>query len=294
MLAITVSLLTAIYLLGPGFVSQVILGFVVPRRTIQQGRSEEIARAVLTAAIPLCLAVLWTVWHHAVMWQDIKPDLKTVFSGLYSEKIFEQDPTAFFRAAKSASLANWSLVWRLYALLITYSVAVNIIILNYGAIRNSKWFGKAAWRKQALAIFVLPRVSEWHVLLTTFSHKKSTRITADILTRSDVLYRGTIEKPFLAPDGSLSGLLISDPFRYERQRFLDDKKAGNNPDKDQYWRKIPSNTFLMIAAEISTINLRRYDPEDAELISRIEQILNEKLTAQWVSAQQDVETSKKM
>jgi hypothetical protein len=281
MLAITVSLLTAIYLLGPDLVSRFILGFVVPRRIIQQSKGEEIARAVLTAAIPLSLAIMWTVWHHAVTWQDIKPDFKTVFSGLYSEKLFDCDPEGFFKAARSVSRANWSVTWRLYSLLIVYSIVVDFVILNYGAIRNSKWFDKRDWRKKVLAIFILPRVSEWHVLLTSFSHQKSTRITADILTKSDVLYRGTIEKPFLDPGGSLSGLLISDPFRYDRQRYVDDKKTGNAADKDVYWRKIPSNTFLMLAAEIATINLRRYDTEDVELNRRIQQILNEKLTVQW-------------
>jgi hypothetical protein len=288
MLAITVSLLTAIYLLGPDLVSRFILGFVVPRRIIQQSKGEEIGRAVLTAVIPLSLAILWTSWHHGLIWNDIKPDVKTVFSGLYSEKIFENDREGFFRAAKAVWIANWTVAWRLYTLLIAYSILVDFIILNYGRIRNSKWFDKRDWRKQALAIFVLPRVSEWHILLTPFSHKKTTRITADILTKSDVLYRGTIEKPFLAPDGSLSGLLVSDPFRFDRQRYVEDKKTSLNPvDKDQYWRTIPSNTFLMLSTEISTINLRRYDTTDAELNRRISEILDAKLTVQWAQGQPD-------
>jgi hypothetical protein len=279
MLAITVSLLTAIYLLGPDFFSRLILGFVVPRRLIQQSKSEEIARAVLTALIPLTLAVLWTAWHQTVVWPSLKPELKTVFSGLYSEKAFDKNPDAFFGAAKAVWSANWSIAWRLYAMLITYSILVDVVIVNYGRIRNSKWFDGER-RKKALAIFVLPRVSEWHILLTQFSHKKSTRVTADIFTKSDVLYRGRIEKPFLGPDGSLSGLLISGPLRYDRQRYLEDKKAGKNPNKDEYWRGIPSNTFLMLASEISTINLRQYDdPADAEFLSQIEAILNAKLTA---------------
>src|SRR6266481_1837659 len=283
MLAITISLLTAIYLVGPDFASRLILGFVVPRRIIQQGKSEEIARAILTAIFPLCLAVVWTVRLHVVMWSSIKSDLKVVFAGLYSEKFFDNDQAGFFRSANSVSGANWSVAWRLYALLIVYMVVVDIIIANYGAIRNSKCFA-ADWRKKVLAIFVLPRVSEWHVLLTDFSHKKSTRIMADILTKSDILYRGMIEKPFLSPDGSLSGLLLSGPFRYDRQRYIEDKKSGKNVDKDQYWRKIPSLTFLILATEISTINLR-HDPVDRDLLNRIQAILKQKLTAAFAEPQ---------
>jgi hypothetical protein len=294
MLAITVSLLTAIYLLGPDFISRLILGFVVPRRVLQQNKSEEIARAVLTALIPLTLAVLWTAWHHPGLWESIKPDLKTVFAGLYSETDFKADPPGFFRAAKSVWLANLSVAWRLYALLIAYAIVVNLIILNYGAIRNSKWASKAPWRRSLLATFILPRVSEWHVLLTTFSHKKSTRITADVFTKSGVLYRGRIEKPFLGPDGSLTGLLLSSPQRYDRTVFVEHKKAGKNPNKDDYWRDIPSNTFLMLASEISTINLRQYDKlVDAEFLRRVEEILHAKLTAGFADASRSAQSQAK-
>jgi hypothetical protein len=280
MLAITVTLLTALYLLGPDFVSRFILGFVVPRRVLQQNKSEEIARAVITALIPLTVAVLWTSWQHAIVWHNIKPDLKTVFTGLYSEQAFRGNEGGFFAASKSVWFANLAIAWRLYAILIVYSIGVDLIILNYGAIRNSKWCSKAPWIRGLLATFILPRVSEWHVLLTKFSHRKSTRITADIFTKSNILYRGRIARPFLEPDGSLSGLLLSSPQRYDRQAFVEDKKAGKKPNKDDYWRDMPSNTFLMLASEISTINLRQYDDfVDPDLLRRMEGILQAKLTA---------------
>ena len=61
---------------------------------------------------------------------------------------------------------------------------------------------------------------------------------------------------------------------------MEHKKAGKNPNKDDYWRNIPSNTFLMLASEISTINLRQYeDVVDAEFLRRVEEILQSKLTA---------------
>jgi hypothetical protein len=281
MLALVITLLTALYLVGPDFVSRLILGWVVPRRIIQQSRSEEVARAILTSLIPLTGAVLWASLRHAVVWESVKPALKTVFSGLYSEKMFEADPSAFFSAAKAAWFANLSIAWRLYLLLIAYAFLRDIILVNYGAIRNSQSF-RTAWSKQVLAFFVLPGVSEWYILLSSFSYKKSTLITVDILTKSGVLYRGTIEKPFLGPDGSLSGILLSNPERYERERYLDDVKAGKNPNKDEYWRKIPSQTFFVFASEISNINLRHYpDPTNAAWIKSIETLLDKKISALW-------------
>jgi hypothetical protein len=284
-LTLTISLLTALYLLGPDFVSRYILTFAVPRRIIQQTRTEEFARAISTAIFPLLLALAWIYLRHVVSWAAIKGDIQTVFSGLQSEKIFEHDPAHFYAAAKAAFRANWSLTWRLYILLIAYSVAVNVVILNYGAIRNLKFFRENRSARKALATFILPRVSEWHVLLTRFSHSKTTRITADLLTKADVLYRGIIEEPLLlAPDGSLSGILLSGPpFRFDRQGYLAAKNA--NPatahNKDLYWKEIPSHTFFIAASEIVTINLRKYEDAPDELEKLLGEILNKRVVAKW-------------
>jgi hypothetical protein len=47
---------------------------------------------------------------------------------------------------------------------------------------------------------------------------------ADVMTKRDMLYRGTIHDLMLASDGGLSGLLITKPHRFLREKYLDDLK----------------------------------------------------------------------
>src|SRR5207248_4559891 len=98
MLALVVTLLTAIYLLGPDLLSRFILGFVVPRRKIQQTPSEEIARAILTAAFPLLIACVGIITRHVVDWAAVKPQLQIFFADIISDKLFEQSPEQFFHS----------------------------------------------------------------------------------------------------------------------------------------------------------------------------------------------------
>lgn len=284
MFALTLTLLTAIYLLGPDFVARFILDYAAPRRTIQQTKTEEISRAILIAAIPLILAVLWVTARGVVNWGAIKPDIQAFFAGIYSEKIFEDNPARFYRAAETVWSANLEIAWRLYALLVVWALIANVVISNFGNIRNSKLLANHSLAKSMLAVLILPRISSWHVLLTHFSHKKSADVRADILTKGDVLYRGTIKDLLLGPDGSLSGLLLSNAHRYKREEYLTEKSQEHAPslDTEAYWKKIPGYGFLIMASEIVTINLRQYDPkEDPELMRQIREILKETVTASW-------------
>ena len=274
MLALTLSLITAVFLLGPDLISRYILGFVAPKRTIDQSKSEEIMRAILTALFPLAVAVLWIQLRHVVDWNGNRSDLQNFFSGIYSEKFFEDSPPRFFGAAGTFCWISWAFAWRLYAVLIVYAVGIDVLIWKYGNIRHSWPFAKSASARNLLATFILPRISEWHVILKSFSHKKSADIRADVLTKGNVLYRGRIERLLLERDGSLAGLYLLQTYRYRREHYLDDVKAGKNPNPEQYWKIVPSHGFLVMASDISTINLRQYDPPaDPELARRLQEIL---------------------
>lgn len=292
MLALTLTLLTAVFILGPDLTSRFILGRVVPRRTIQQTRSEEISRAIFTAIFPLCLAVFWVSWRHVVVWGAVKADVETYIAAILSQKFFDEHTAQFFPAAKTVIRILWALAWRLYLLLILYAETVNILILNYGELRNSKWMSKRpSWRK-VLATVVLPRISQWHVLLRSISYRKSVDIRVDVITRRDALYRGAIEDLFWAPDGSLSGLLLTKPLRYQREKYLEDlkrwqgSKSGEEPHPDRYWKEIPGHAFLVMSAEIETINLRSYEAgADKELHDRLEKILKVRFTVNRVPSE---------
>src|ERR1700674_4616809 len=92
--------------------------------------------------------------------------------------------------------------------------------------------GKFPYLPKIFAAFVLPRISSWHILLRSVSHPKSVDIRVDVMTKRDILYRGTVKELMLTPDGALSGLLITKPFRYQREKFIDDlKKYSEGPPK---------------------------------------------------------------
>lgn len=286
MLALTLTLITAVYIFGPELLSRYILGWVVPRRAIQQTSSEEISRAILTAAVPLCLAVSWVTLRHVVAWDAITTDVHTYTAGIVSQKFFDEHTAQFFSAAKTVLTVFWAVAWRLYALLIIYAVIIDIVIYYYGEIRNSQWMAKHPRWRSVLAIFVLPRISVWHTLLKSVSHKKSVDIRVDIITSRDALYRGTIEDLLLTKDGELSGLLLTTPLRYQREKYLDDLKkyserltdqlpiTQSKPHSDNYWKPIPGHAFLIRSDHIETINLRSYERDDQELLERLGQIFN--------------------
>lgn len=276
MLALTVTLIAAVYLFGPDLVSRFILGFVVPRRVIQQSKSEEITRAALVAVGPFLVVVAWVTLFNIVHWKGSVPDIRAFFEGLNSEKLFEMDPERFYRGFSVFWSINVAIIWRLYLLLILTSVIFDVVIYNYGAIRHSELFRKHPWLRSLLATVVLPRVSEWHAVLTSFALRdRSTPINADVLTRTGILYRGSLAEPFLGPDGALSGILLKDPRRFSHDEYMERKKNTNNLDKDKFWREIPSKTFLILADDIANINLRHYDPEtDRDLLKEVSALLN--------------------
>jgi hypothetical protein len=262
-----------------------ILSFVVPRRTIQQTSSEEISRAIITAAVPFVLTVAWVTLRHVVVWGNVKSDIEIYVAAILSQKFFDDHTPQFCQSAKTVAWLFGAVAWRLYVLLTVNAVSLNILILNYGELRNSKWMGKhPAWRK-IFAAFVLPRISPWHVLLKSVSDRKSVDIRVDIMTKRDILYRGTVQELMLAPDGALSGLLITKPFRYQREKFLEDLKISSQgpktetkPNTENYWKKIPGHAFLIMSDDIETINLRSYERTDQELLNRLEQVLKRTLS----------------
>jgi hypothetical protein len=179
---------------------------------------------------------------------------------------------------KTVTFVSWSIAWRLYAMLIAYALTVDIVIINYGELRNSKWMTKHPFWRKVLATVLLPRISKWHVLLKNVSHRKSVDIRVDVITKRDVLYRGTVEDLMLEPNGALSGLLLTKPFRYQREKYLEDLKrhaqggkTEPKPHAENYWKAIPGHAFLVMSDQIETINLRTYD--DKELENRLKEIL---------------------
>jgi len=141
--------------------------------------------------------------------------------------------------------------------------------------------------------FLLPNISEWYPLLTdfTFSHKP-TRIKADILC-DDTLYQGTVAKHFLDKDGKLSGIILTDPLRFDRRAYLLAKDAGQKPKADDYWREIPSAKLYFFADRISNLNLS-YDAIEADeaiLLGYVGKVLKKGLSPKRISITVEIQPS---
>jgi hypothetical protein len=275
-LALVVSFLVAVYLLGPDLVSRWILGFVVPRKNIVQSRWEEFTRAVLWASFPLAVAILWAISADAFRSAGHLADLEMVFSGLYSERYFDAHSVDFFSSLRAFFWMNVSLLWRLYILVIGFSLLLNYIILHYNSLRNAL---KSARMKTLLATIVLPRVSEWHVLLSDMLlPSKNLALSADVLTKSNTLYQGRVQDKMLNPDGGLHSITLASPRRFLREQFHAEQQDLPEASSDDFWQTIPGNLFIIMGSDITNLNLRYVrenpfapepSPEEIEVLRRL-------------------------
>jgi hypothetical protein len=291
MLALLVSFLVAVYVFGPDLISRWVLGFVVPRKNLVQSRGEEVTRAILWAAIPLAAAVWWASWTGALAHHGTVTDVETVFSGLESDAFFRDHRGEFFLSLRAFFIMNLCLLWRLYALVISFAIVFNLLILRYNRIWG--WF-KSRWIRSLLSTIVLPRVSEWHVLLSGMLLPPGRfMLTADVLTKANALYQGRVQDKMLNADGSLHSITLANPRRFLREEFQEarhakqehedeahgDEAHGNRGRDDQgikssdYWISVPGNLFIMMGSDIANLNLKyirqkplSFEPSDEEKI----------------------------
>ena len=258
MLALLLSTLIAVYLLGPDLVSRSILSLQVPRRNVVQSRSEEVARAILIAAVPLAIALAWAFVNGAFQREGHLSDLQTVFSGLYSDKVFEENRSAFFSSLRAVAWMNFSILWRLYLLVIAIGLVFNLLIKNYNRIWNYYRKGRLEGPVDFFLTFiVLPRISEWHVLLSGMRLPSGPFIlVADILTKSNALYQGRIQDKMLNADGSLHTITLASPRRFLRDEFRAQTDLDPDTDSADFWKSIPGNLFVLMGSDIVNLNLK--------------------------------------
>lgn len=258
MIALVVSLLVAVYVLGPDLVSRWILGFVAPRKSLVQTRSEEVARGFLWSIIPFVVALMLRHVGPLSLAPNSKVDLQTFFSGLYSESFFDQHRQEFFASANSFIYLNACLGARLYTIVVVGSVALNFLIGKYGVMRE--WIAshpRFSWLRAPLSTIILPRVSEWHVILSPMLlPSQDMNIEVDVLTKSGTLYQGAFKDKNLASDGSLQSVTLGNPLRFQRDRYLDDRKTNLQTDPKKYWKLIPGQVFVIMGPDITTLNIR--------------------------------------
>lgn len=260
MIAVAVSLLFALYVLGPDAFSRFVIGLTVPRRAVVLTRSEEISRALIWAAISFFFAYVWCRAGGA--WADVwRPEaFRTCFAGLYSERFFEAHQDVWFGSLHQVLVANFRLLWRLYFCVLLLSITLTLLTHFYGIVRDRlpDW----GWLKNGFAALVLPRVAQWHVYLSRLLlGDRRLFISLDILTKSDKLYQGELAEKALAGDGTLVSVTLAAPKRFDRVAYVKAKEAGEAPAAEAFWKPIPTNMFVVMGSDINTINLR-YLPRD--------------------------------
>jgi hypothetical protein len=107
--------------------------------------------------------------------------------------------------------------------------------------------------------FVLPNLSEWHVLLTGFNWPKGALVVADVLQTDGHLYRGRVEDYFVDAEGKFTGLLLRDVDRFDLHTYRRTQEASASPEtlaSENFWKPIPSATFYIAQSSISNLNIR--------------------------------------
>jgi hypothetical protein len=252
-LALLVSFLIAVYLLGPDLIARWAADLVVFRKTRVESHAQEVARAIIAAAIPLGIAIVWARWSGAMWARGTQTDVETVFSALQSDNFFQTHHQQFFTSLYAFFWMNYAILWRLYLIVFVACVVRIVIVLNY----NRVWRRlHKRWMRTLLAT-VVPRISEWDLLFSDMLLPEgSFRIMADVLTRTGGLYQGTVQDRMLNSDGTLQSITLANPRRFERNDFRKAKAEDLETVPDEFWFNIPGNLFIVMASDIANLNLR--------------------------------------
>jgi hypothetical protein len=79
----------------------------------------------------------------------------------------------------------------------------------------------------------------------------------------ETLYRGEVAEYFLNGDGTLAGLFLKEPERFDRPRYLAERDTwGITRSPKKFWRSIPSAKLYLLGPKIVNLNLN-YEPLSA-------------------------------
>lgn len=274
MIALVVSCLIAAYLIIPNALFRFVLRLKVPLKIFQEGKIEDLTRAVVTLGAVFIVALL-AVWYcpllknHPFAFPDApqlrSSDYRITANGLYSEAMFKDYGNVFWEALGRTLRRQGRFVVWYYLLVVFVAWLSGWASTRYGKFRRNKIYAKFA------DLYLLPHISQWYALLTPFTFSDSrTVVKADVLMADNTLYRGDVAEHFVDKDGNLSGLFLANPYRFDRRTYLREKDAwGVTRPTSLYWRPIPSAKLYLIGEKIINLNLN-YEPPtpDAETIEK--------------------------
>lgn len=256
MIALVASGLLVLYLLTPGIIFRVVFSLYIPLKEFQRTKTQQLTFAALTSLAPLLLAI-------KLSWVAEVEVLKIIFTGLYSAQWFTKHHQVFWEAA-TPTLTQLGYLLSVFYLLVILE-AIFLGWLSTGYVRLSR-FVVYRWVAEKL---LLPRISEWYLLLTPFYRPKRI-VMVDILTSDDHLYRGEVSDHFVDIEGRLTGIFLGQAQRFDRRTYLRNKDAGQAKPID-YWRPIPGDRLYVAANKITSINAS-YELPPEEVIDLLREL----------------------
>ncbi len=296
MIALFTTYFLVFYILIPGVIFRFASSLFVRLKLFQRTRTQEATFAVSVALIPFALAFAG-VWYAPIMrhypfqvaegtFAQRRLDYRRVTAILTSGDVSRQLAGGASAENVAATNANWTalnhvlrrqarfLTWY-YASIAFEGVLFGLLASKYGDWQTSDKRSPALLRAYTWLArkFILPNISEWHMLLTTFNlaRRADYFIAADILQNDSNLYKGRVADYFIDADGKLTGILLQDVYRFERQEYeaakLKVPEIRPFP-SDPYWIAIPSANFYIPQGSVSNLNLR-FAPRANETLSSL-------------------------
>lgn len=272
MIALIASALLGLYIFAPYIFFHRVSSLFIRLKKFQRTKTEEVVAGIIVAGLPFVATsiLFWAGWIGgccvplplADSHDQKVSDYRVVFEAAYSDRYFTDHEQATWDALdrvykRQADFLSWN-----YGFLFVETLAFILLTHYYGDLRRYKFYSRFASR------VLLPAVSEWHILLTDFTFRRSEHrsVQADIMSKDNILYRGDVAEHFLDSGGELSGLLLKNAQRFQYEKLKDDRKNGINVniDSEAYWKPIAGGgNFYLPNANIASLNIRYALPETA-------------------------------
>jgi len=263
MIALMASALLGLYVFAPYIIFQRFCSLFIRLKKSQRSKTDEIVQGIFAAGLPFLLTVV-LFWSGCIGGSFVPfrlvdshrqkvSDYHTVFTAAFSDHYFTDHQAETWESLdrvckRQADFLAWN-----YGLLFLEALVFVLLVSFYGEWKGNKLYGWFASR------VLLPAVSEWHVLLTTFNFpaRENRSVEVDVLSKDNILYRGNIVDHFLGVNGELSGLLLSGAQRFQYEKLKDDRKSNVDKNKELYWKPIPGGgNFYLPGENIASLNIR--------------------------------------
>ena len=315
MIALVTTYFLVFYILVPGVLFRFLTSWFVPLKLFERTRTQEATFAVAVALLPFAIA-LFGVWNLPVMrhlpfpiaegsaaerTQDYQR-VTTILTASDASKLLLSNPPGNPAAAPSSiqlNDANWRSLSRVirrqarfltwyFAFIALEGVCFGLLARRYGdwrdrARRHARRYRLPLW---LIRTFILPNISEWHLLLTSFNwpRREDVDVSIDILQNDGILYQGRVADYFIDPAGKLTGILLENVSRFDREAYHEaqnassptskaDPKAAQHISSAAFWKPIPGSRFYIGQNSILNLNVR-FVARDQTLISLAEKILD--------------------